>query len=234
MNRLLLNRLLRNRTLWPIGLGVAIIALGASGWIAAKNAAEGPAGAPAGHHEEELVVRKMSGVTEAQGLAAWDRIHAVVSHPRCVSCHVDERGIPMWLGKYHGTDRPHPMNVRSGASRMGTETLPCATCHMTSNAPNTVPHAPPHSGIPWQLAPVAFTWFGKTSAEICQQMRDPARNGGRDGPGLVEHILHDVHLNGFIKWGFNPGGGRDSAPGTLQQHVDDTVEWTTAGMPCPK
>lgn len=220
-----------NKLLWIAVVVAAAIAMAASGWIAAGNAAEGPG---AHHGDEELVVRTMSGVTEEQGLAAWDRIHAVASHPRCVSCHVDVRGIPMWLGTYHGKDRPHAMNIRSGPSRIGTETVPCSTCHATSTAPNTVPRAAPHAGIPWQLAPVEFTWFGKTSSEICRQMRDPALNGGRDGPGLVEHIIHDAHLDGFIKWGFNPGGGRDSAPGTLQEHLDDTVMWTSAGMPCPE
>jgi len=36
----------------------------------------------------------------------------------------------------------------------------------------TTPHAPPHAGIPWQLAPADFVWYGTTGAEICQQLRD--------------------------------------------------------------
>jgi hypothetical protein len=83
------------------------------------------------------------------------------------------------------------------------------------------------------LAPVEFAWFGKDSPSICDQMRDPERNGGRGGQGLVEHILHDAEIKAFITWGFDPGGGREPAPGTMQDHLNDMVTWTTAGMPCP-
>lgn len=171
--------------------------------------------------------------TEA-GLAAWERIHAVASHPRCANCHVDEAGIPMWTGPSFADPGPHGMNIAAGESRIGAETLPCASCHVTSTLPNDRPHAAPRTGLDWQLAPVEFTWFGRTSEEICAQMRDPDRNGGRDGAALVEHILHDAEVMGFIVWGFEPGPGREPAPGSLQQHLDDMVTWTTAGLPCPQ
>ena len=35
-------------------------------------------------------------VNRAEGLEAWKRIEAVVTHPRCANCHVDSRAIPMW------------------------------------------------------------------------------------------------------------------------------------------
>ena len=35
-------------------------------------------------------------VSRAEGLEAWKRIEAVVTHPRCANCHVDEKAIPMW------------------------------------------------------------------------------------------------------------------------------------------
>src|SRR3546814_6693666 len=94
------------------------------------------------------------------------------------------------------------------SSDLGAETLACSTCHMTSTAPNTVPHAPPHVGLPWQLAPVKMEWFGKTSPQICAQLKDPARNGGRDGNGIVEHLIHDADVDGLIPWAWAPGGGR--------------------------
>ena len=95
---------------------------------------------------------------------------------------------------------------------MGAEGLSCSTCHVTSTRPNSVPHAAPHTGMNWKLAPLEFQWVDKTSAEICAQMRDPARNGGRDAAGLIEHITHDAEVIGFITWGFNPGAGRAPAP----------------------
>ena len=181
-----------------------------------------------------LVVNAPEGPVGAEeGLGAWERIYAVASHPRCSNCHTDDRNTPMWSGPAYGKTRPHGMNVNAGASRIGAETLPCSTCHITSAEPNAVPHAAPHAGHPWMLAPVAFAWFGKDSRAVCEQMRDPVQNGGRDGAGLVEHVIHDAEIRAFITWGFNPGGGREPAPGTMQAHLDDMVMWTAAGMPCP-
>ncbi len=38
--------------------------------------------------------RAASAATE--GLKAWKRIEAVVTHPRCANCHVDAKAIPIW------------------------------------------------------------------------------------------------------------------------------------------
>ena len=164
------------------------------------------------------------------GLAAWQRIYAVASHPRCVNCHAI---VPMWSGPSYGRTRPHAMKIDAGESRIGAESVPCKSCHVTSNRPDRVPHAPPRIGIDWQLAPVAFTWFDRDSPAICAQLRDPARNGGRDGPGLVAHVVADIEVRAFIAWSFEPGAGREPAPGSLREHLDDMRIWTAAGMPCP-
>ena len=65
--------------------------------------------------------------TKAQGLAAWDDIYAVTSHPRCTNCHVGADGIPMWDGLTYGADAVHGMHVLAGESRVGAETMPCRT-----------------------------------------------------------------------------------------------------------
>ncbi|WP_172292663.1 hypothetical protein [Pseudoruegeria sp. HB172150] len=171
-------------------------------------------------------------VSEQDGLAAWDRIHEVLSHPRCSNCHVGEDNIPLWTATASGQARDHGMNIHGGDSRIGAEYLPCSSCHLTTDLPNSIPHAPPHAGLDWQLAPLEFQWTGKTSAEICAQLADPDRNGGRDLEGLVEHITHDVSENGFIAWGFAPGAGREPAPYDVQSHLDDFKAWGAAGMPC--
>jgi hypothetical protein len=41
--------------------------------------------------------------------------------------------------------------------------------------------------------------------EICAQLRDPLRNGGRDAAGLLVHLQHDALLNGFIPEGGSQG-----------------------------
>ncbi len=172
-------------------------------------------------------------VTLAEGLAAFDRVYEVVSHPRCANCHTGPNNVPMWYGGSDGPARPHGMNINAGQSRIGVETLICSTCHRTSTDLRSAPHAPPRAGLDWQLAPVEFEWFGKTPAEICAQLSDPDRNGGRDWMGLAEHLVDDAGHYGFVLWGWNPGGGREPAPYSLQAHVDDVLIWGVAGQPCP-
>jgi len=68
-------------------------------------------------------------VSRADGLATWDRIYEVTSHPRCSNCHVGADNRPMWSGPSYGRTRLHGMNVNAGESRIGAETLVCSTCH---------------------------------------------------------------------------------------------------------
>jgi len=175
--------------------------------------------------------------TEAReaGLAAWDRIYEVASHPRCSNCHTGPSDRPMWSGpsydKAYGGARPHGMNIRAGESRIGAGTLPCATCHTTlsdSDAGNPTPHAAPRVADLWRLAPVEAHWFGQPSTAICAQLRDPERNGGRTVEELAEHLGHDVILH----WAWEPGGGREAAPYSLEEHTADLRAWGAAGTPC--
>src|SRR5262249_36442932 len=53
-------------------------------------------------------------------------------------------------------------------------------------------------------------WEGKTLAEICAQIKDPARNGGRPLEALVHHIGSGI----LVGWAWAPGYGRPPAPGT--------------------
>jgi hypothetical protein len=173
-------------------------------------------------------------VSHAGGLEAWKRIEAVVTHPRCANCHVDAGGIPIWTPAGETKPRVHGMNIHAGESRIGAETIPCSTCHMTSTLPNGPAPAPLRAGIDWQLAPVEFIWFGKSGAEICRQLKDPKRNGGRDAAGLLDHLRHDASLSGFIPRGWAPGEGRSVPPGSFEDHVRDVAEWGAAGQPCPE
>ena len=167
-------------------------------------------------------------VSQAAGLEAWDRIYEVASHPRCSNCHVGANNRPMWSGPAYGRTRVHGMNVNAGESRIGAETILCSTCHAYREGLNDTPHAAPQVAMNWQLAPVEAEWFGKSSIEICNQLRDPERNGGRDMMDLATHLDHDLILH----WAWNPGGGREPAPYSLQEHVNDVLAWGVAGFPC--
>ena len=181
----------------------------------------------------EVEINLPASATEAEGLDAWSRIYEVTSHPRCANCHTGPSDRPMWSGPSYGTTRPHGMNIRAGESRIGAEYVPCQTCHTTKDEDwdnaNAMPHAAPRVAMFWQLAPVEAGWFGRSSVEICEQLRDPDRNGDRDMLELAEHLDHDLILH----WAWEPGGGREPAPYSLQDHVDDILIWGTAGFPCP-
>lgn len=167
-------------------------------------------------------------VSVEAALEAWDRVYEVASHPRCSNCHVGASGRPMWSGPAYGKARVHGMNVRAGDSRIGAETVLCSTCHAYREGVNDLPHAAPQVAMNWQLAPVEAEWFSKTSLEICEQLRDPDRNGGRSYVDLANHLDHDLILH----WAWNPGGGREPAPYSLQEHVNDVLAWGVGGMPC--
>ena len=171
-------------------------------------------------------------LSRQEGLEAWARIHEVVSHPRCSNCHAGPDNRPMWSGPSYGKARFHGMNINAGESRIGAEAIACATCHTTlSNArenANTMPHAAPRVAADWRMAPVEAHWFGRSGVEICNQLRDPERNGGRTYQELAEHLDHDVILH----WAWSPGGNREAAPYSLEEHVDDLLTWGAAGMPC--
>lgn len=173
-------------------------------------------------------------ISEEIGLEAWSRIYEVASHPRCANCHTGPSDRPIWSGPSYGVTRPHGMNIRAGESRIGAEYLLCSTCHTTKNDDwenaNETPHAAPRVAMEWQLAPIEADWFGRSSIEICTQLRDPEKNGDRDALALAEHLDHDLILH----WAWKPGGGREPAPYSLQEHVDDILIWGAAGYPCPK
>lgn len=178
--------------------------------------------------EITIVPAPAGSVTLEEGLTAWGRVFEVTSHPRCSNCHVGPSERPMWSGPAYGKSRKHGMNIIAGESRIGAETIRCSTCHAYREGSNDVPHAAPQVAMNWQLAPIEADWFGKTSEEVCTQLRDPERNGGRTMVELAEHLNHDLILH----WAWNPGGGREAAPYSLQEHIDDLLVWGVAGFPC--
>lgn len=166
------------------------------------------------------------------GLAAWAKAYEVFSSPRCANCHAPEDNRPRWSGASYAPFPPgqdwrfHAMNIDGGQSRIGAETLPCSTCHQKTNS--ATPHGPP--GAPtWALAPVEMVWWKKSSAEICAQIKDPARNGGRTLAEIADHVAHDP----LVQWGWDPGPGREPAPYTSAEIAEAITAWAGAGAPCP-
>jgi hypothetical protein len=164
---------------------------------------------------------------QEDGLQLWNKIHEVFSHPRCANCHVGPDNLPVWSGpSYGGKARPHGMNISGGESRIGAEYIACTTCHTKHNA--QIPHGPPGAEV-WALAPVEMQWIGKSSAEICAQIKDPARNGGRTLAEIADHVDHDE----LVHWGWAPGPGREPAPYSDDEVAGFLRRWDAGGAPCP-
>jgi hypothetical protein len=60
-------------------------------------------------------------------------------------------------------------------------------------------------------------------------MKDPKRNGGKSLAQIVEHNAHDE----LVAWGWNPGHGREPAPGNQQQFGAIIAAWVNSGAECP-
>jgi len=150
----------------------------------------------------------------------FEAIASVLTHPRCINCHQDESPRQTDAKIVH-----QPLVVR-GKDGHGAATQRCQTCHQATNtADGLVPGV-----ATWGLAPLSMMWEGKTKAQICEQMKDPARNGGRRGADVVEHMKVDP----LVLWAWDPGAGRTTPPSTHDKFVEALEAWVKAGMPCPK
>jgi hypothetical protein len=172
-----------------------------------------------------LLLFSPAAIAQENPLEIWNRIYQVFSHPRCANCHTADEH-PRWGDLKAGTAIIHPMNVLRGTGGVGNTGMRCTTCHGETNA--TKENSPPGAEN-WHLAPAEMVWFGKTSAEICAQIKDPLRNGNRSLADVAEHVKNDK----LVGWGWNPGPGREPVPGSIEKTYADLLAWTIAGAPCP-
>src|SRR6202045_337427 len=158
--------------------------------------------------------------TEGRSAAIFAELGKVLTHPRCVNCH------PAGDRPRQGDEsRLHQPPVARGVDGHGTETMRCSICHQNANFdPGRVPGHPE-----WHLAPREMVWEGKTLAEICAQIKDPARNGGRKPEDLIHHIGEDT----LVGWAWAPGLGRAPAPGTQKEAGALVEAWVKTGAICP-
>ena len=107
----------------------------------------------------------------------------------------------------------------------------CSSCHTERNV--TLHEAASYRSIPgnprWGIAPLSMAWQNKSLGEICRQLKDVNRNGGRDLAALQEHIAKDE----IVAYGWNPGEGRVPAPGSQQAAGQLVQAWIDSGAECP-
>ncbi|MEQ9641694.1 MAG: Isoquinoline 1-oxidoreductase subunit [Alphaproteobacteria bacterium] len=156
--------------------------------------------------------------------ALFEEMAKVITHPRCMNCH------PVGDRPFQGDDmRPHVPPVVRGAANFGPPGLHCTSCHNAENFDFTGAKGsiPGHS--PWHLPPVSMGWVGLSVGEICEQLKDPERNGGRSLAEIHEHNAED----GLVGWAWHPGEGRTPAPGSQEVFGELTKAWIEAGAACP-
>jgi hypothetical protein len=163
----------------------------------------------------------------ARSVALFEEAGKVIQHPRCINCH------PAGDRPLQGmTMHPHQPPVSRGEAGMGMPGMMCTTCHGAENV-KIVGQADTIRSIPgnpaWHLAPIEMAWEGKSLGEICEQIKDPARNGGKDLAGIVEHMAEDD----LVGWGWAPGEGREPVPGTQQAFGELIAYWVETGAACP-
>lgn len=156
--------------------------------------------------------------------AAFVEMGKVLTHPRCVNCH------PAGDSPLQGNLEAHQPPVVRGEGGLGAAGMRCNTCHGESNVPlleraGTMPGAPS-----WHLAPASMAWQDKSLTEICEQLKDKARNGGKTLEQIHEHNANDA----LVAWGWAPGEGREPAPGTQAEFAAHTRTWIDYGAHCPK
>lgn len=158
--------------------------------------------------------------TQARSAAIFVELGKVLTHPRCVNCH------PAGDRPRQGDEgRLHQPPVARGPDGHGREALRCHTCHQQANFdPGRMPGHPE-----WHLAPREMAWEGRTLGEICLQLKDPARNGGRK----VEELIHHIGTDTLVGWAWKPGYGRSPAPGTQAEAGALVEAWVKTGAACP-
>ncbi len=181
------------------------------------------------NRDELLPPSAFAGINDlqARSRALFAEASKVIMSPRCMNCH------PAGDRPRQGNDRhPHMPPVTRGDNGGGVPGNTCRACHTDRNftiaGDNTSYQSIP--GHPrWGLAPIEMAWEGKSRGEICAQLKDRNRNGGRDLALLQEHLAKDD----LIAWGWTPGPGRQGVPGTQARLGELIQAWIDTGAQCP-
>ena len=145
----------------------------------------------------------------------------VFLHPRCANCHpngdVPAQGMQM---------SPHQPPVTRGPEDHGVVGMECTSCHQDRNLVQArVPGAPD-----WHLAPREMAWVGKTPRQICEQIKDPKRNGGKSLAQIVEHNAHDKAL---VAWGWSRAATASPRPVRRSSSARSSPRGWRPGAECP-
>jgi hypothetical protein len=151
----------------------------------------------------------------------FDDVARVLMHPRCMNCHpAGDRPLQK------DTQIFHKMNVSRRIEQLGHA---CTTCHPAKQVQGAnLPPGVPNWHMPSARMPMVFE--KRTPQQLCEQLKDPAKNGNRTLAQLRTHMAEDA----IVKWGFAPGEGRTVPPLTHEEFIQRVDAWLAAGAPCPQ
>ena len=194
----------------PLASGLAVLAVGM-----AVMAGEDPS-------RTLRPVTAFSAISDQRerSVALFTEAGKVIMDPRCMNCR------PRGDRPSQGDDsHSHQPLVVRGDFGLGAPGMRCTTCHGPANFdPGGVPGHPL-----WRVAPIEMAWQGKSLAEICAQIKDPERNGGK----TLDELVHHMAEGSLVGWGWHPGAGREPAPGTQKDFGVLIKAWVDSGAACP-
>jgi len=159
-------------------------------------------------------------------IASFEMVRGVLQSPRCVNCH------PAGDQPLQGDDsHVHQQFVVRGADGRGAAGQACTTCHAAANPPASYgAHQPPGVSTGWRLPPpeTRMVFAGLSTSALCEQLKDPKRNGGKDLAALLHHVSADP----LVLWGWSPGFGRAPVAISHDDFVRAFKAWADAGAPC--
>lgn len=156
--------------------------------------------------------------------AAFNEAAKVFFSARCANCH-PAGNIPT----QGDTMTPHAQGVTRGKEGKGVYGMTCTTCHQAENLDGE--HMPP--GVPnWHMPPAnqKMVFQGLTAGQLCRQLKDPTKNGGRKTP---KEAIHHLEEDPLVHWAWEPGNGRTVPPMSYKDFMAKMEEWVAAGADCP-
>lgn len=162
----------------------------------------------------------------AAARAAFDEASKVFFSARCANCH------PASDTPTQGdTMTPHAQGVTRGKEGKGVYGMTCTTCHQKENLEGE--HMPPGVSSDWHMPPAnqKMVFQGLTAGQLCRQLKDPTKNGGRKTP---KEAIHHLEEDPLVHWAWEPGNGRTVPPMSYKDFMHHMETWVANGADCPK
>lgn len=200
-------------------LGMSLLALLAASACGGKSTptTNSEQGLPGANGLRALGDFKSIASPEQRSIAIFEEIGKVLAHPRCSNCHPSDDRPRQRQSLAH-----HPLVVR-GEDGLGAPGMHCSNCHGAATF-EMMPGA-----VGWHLAPKDMAWVGKSTGEICEQIKDPTRNGGKTLSQIADHVAHDA----LVSYGWSPPAHLEPAPGNQALFAQLVEGWIAAGAHCP-